>query len=516
MNITRNTGPRVAILGLHLEANGFAPPTTRADFDAECWAVGEDITRLAGQTSHLPLEVPGFYDRMDATGDWQPVPVVIAAAQPGGPMEQRTFEAFMTELTTRLRKALPVDAVYVCSHGGSRAIGDLDNDGTIVVALRDIVGPDVPVVVTHDLHCAVSDRMIDACDSLIAYRTNPHVDHRECAAEAADMIRHMLTGAKTVQSFIRLPLSPPGVTMLMDGPYGDLIRMADAATVPPILNVSVTGGFVLTDLPKSGFTVNVTADGDQAAADRVAARIAQAAWDDRHRYTRDLLTLDQALALAKTANATARVCFAECADNPGGGGRGNTIWMIRALHEARVSDAAVGLFVDPTLAQDAHAAGEGAVIDAVFNRVPGAYAERFEARVRVVSLSDGLAIGRRGRDAGREIVLGASALLELEGSGLKVAVTSLREQLCDPIMLEMFGVDIAALNVLVVKSRGHFRAGFDIFFSDDEIFELDTPGMTSNVMTNFDFTGLTRPSYPLDPDTEWRLPDRFVQKESAE
>lgn len=514
--IDRSSGPRIAILGLHLEANGFAPPTTRADFDAECWVAGDAITRMAAGPSHLPLEVPGFYRRMDQTGPWRPVPIVIAAAQPGGPVEQKVFDDFMAEVTDGLATAGPVDAVYVCSHGGSKAAGDDDNDGTLVVAVRRIVGPDVPIVVTHDLHCSISDAMIAACDSLIAYRTNPHTDHRERAAEAADMIRRMLAGTRTVQSFIRLPLSPPGVTMLMDGPYGDAIRMAEAAMRPPILNVSVTSGFVLTDVPKAGFTVNVTAEGDQQAADRVAARIAQAVWDNRHRYTRDLLNEDRAMVLARAAGRADAppVCFADCADNPGGGARGNTIGMLRALHEARVPHAALGLFTDPALADEAHGQGSGSAFEAIFNRVPGPFADRYAARARVLALSDGRAIGRRGRDAGREITLGRAALLELEGSGLRVAVTSLREQLCDPIMLEMFGVDIARLRVLVLKSRGHFRAGFDEFFPDDRIFELDMPGMTSNVLGNFRFQGLTRPSFPLDPETEWDLPPHFAQLET--
>ena len=85
------TGPRVAILGLHLEANAFAPPTTRTDFEQQCWEEGERITSLARQVSHLPSELPGFYARMDATGDWTPVPVLIVSAPPGGPIEQDLF-----------------------------------------------------------------------------------------------------------------------------------------------------------------------------------------------------------------------------------------------------------------------------------------------------------------------------------------------------------------------------------------------------------------------------------------
>lgn len=504
--------PRVAILGLHLEANGFAPATTKEDFLAECWEEGDNISRLARGTSHLPLEVPGFYARMDATGDWEPVPLIMLAAQPGGPVQQEVFDEFTDTVERGLRAALPLHAVYVCSHGGSSATHDDDNDGALVAIVRRVVGANVPIVVTHDLHCNVSERLVAAADALIAYRTNPHVDHRERAAEAADLVRRM-TGPhpiRTAKAFIRIPIVPwPATTMLSSiGPYADLIALGQRLSVPPILNVSVTAGFVLTDVPKCGMTVNVTSEDDQQAANRVARQIAQAAWDDRHRYFAKLLSLDEALGIAREAGASRRppIILADVADNPGGGGLGNTTWLLRALHEARVPGVVVGLFTDRALARRAHEAGEGARLQAVFTATESEFSKRFECAVTVQRISDGSVVGRRGRDAGRTIVLGPSALLRLEDSGVLVVVTSLREQPADPRTLELFGIDIAQAKCVVLKSCAHFRAGFDEFFTPDRIFEVDVPGLTSNVLANFTYKGLTRPIWPLDAETTWQLP----------
>ena len=113
------TAPRIAILGLHLEANSFAPPTLREDFTRQCWEEGEAITRLARVPSHLPSEVPGFYARMDAMGEWVPVPVIMIAAPPGGPIVQDVFLDFLDRVQRGLAAALPVDAVYIASHGAS-------------------------------------------------------------------------------------------------------------------------------------------------------------------------------------------------------------------------------------------------------------------------------------------------------------------------------------------------------------------------------------------------------------
>jgi microcystin degradation protein MlrC len=59
---------------------------------------------------------------------------------------------------------------------------------------------------------------------------------------------------------------------------------------------------------------------------------------------------------------------------------------------------------------------------------------------------------------------------------------------------------------VVVKSRGHFRAGFDQLFRPEQILEVDAPGLTSPILANFKFRGLPRPIYPLDEDAQWTAP----------
>ena len=490
--------PRIGILGLHLEANAFAPPTTQADFQAQCWVEGEAISVLArAPSSHLPAELAGFYRRMDATGDWLAAPIAIWSAPPGGPIEQALFLRMLDDARSALLAALPLDAVYVASHGASSATGDEDSDGTLVAMVRAVVGPRVPIVVTHDLHCNVSERLVAAADSLIAYRTNPHVDMAARAAEAADLLRLLLGGTPVFRAFNRLPMTPPTVTLLTaEGPYADLIRDAEAMMARgEVINASVTGGFVFSDLPKCGMTVNVTAR-SQAAADQAARTLADRAWADRHRHSRTLLSVAEAVAVARAANRT--VIFSDSGDNPGGGGRGNTAWLLQALHEARVPGVVLGLFVDPALAAEAQALGQGAIFKARFNRTSSEFSRPFTAMAQVSGLSDGRGTGRRGTMAGRDFNLGPSARLTLQESGVEVVVISLRRQCHEPRTLEMHGIDIAAARCVVLKSRGHFRAGFDEFAPPERIHEVDTAGLTSPVLGNFAWRRLPRPVFPLD------------------
>jgi microcystin degradation protein MlrC len=504
-----NKNPKVAIAGFALEANSFSPVSTREDFENSCWHEGAIITELARQTSNLPAEVTGFYARMDEKGPWTPVPTIVIGAPPGGPVVQAVWTEFMDKLEKSLRAALPLDAVYVSNHGASSAEHLDDTEGDMMTLIRGIVGPDVPVIATHDLHCNVSERTVDALDALISYRTNPHVDQRERAAEAADLFQEILGGMKTQKAFIRMPITPPSVTLLTArGPYADLVNMGIAMMQTPaqgpIANVSVSAGFVFSDLPKCGITICVTSRGDLAAAQACALKLARAAWADRARYVPNMLEIPEAI--EKAQQATVPLLFADVADNPGGGGRGSTSWLLAAFNAANIPGVLLGVFIDPELAQQAHKAGEGCEFDAVFNATESQFSKRFTGRARVLKLTDGEGLGRRGILRGKKFSLGPSALIELVNTGTRVVVGSLRRQLCDPAMLEMHGIDIATVRLLIVKSRGHYRAGFDEFFPESQIFDVDSPGLTTPNLKNVDFKRLPRPVFPIDQDASWTEP----------
>lgn len=510
------SGPRIAICGLHLEVNAFSPQTTRRDFEALSWVEGAAMTEAGrAPVSATPAEVPGFYRRMDETGPWEPVPLIMITAPPGGTMEPGLFPDFMARLARHLEAAGKIDAVYVASHGASRAVEEDDTDGAILALLRQKLGDAVPIVGTLDLHCNVSDRQVALADLLIGYRTNPHVDMRERAAEAADAIRRILaTGERPETHFIRLPLTPPTVTLLTAerSPYADAIResVAMREADPDLLGISVTGGFAYTDIPKCGLCVWAAArPGKGAKARAVAEKLAAGIWAEREKLARRLTSIGDAVAEAVATGADParpRLILADVADNPGGGGGGNTTALLAALHASGARGVVFGVLVDPALAGAAHAAGEGARIEAVANATPSPFAETFRAMARVLRVSDGKGVGRRGGLAGRAFGLGPAALLELEGSGLLLAVGSLRRQLQDPAMLEILGVEVEAARTIIVKSRGHFRAGFDIYATPDRTWEVDAPGLVSPVLSRFAFTGLPRPVFPLDAEAAWTLP----------
>ncbi len=504
---------RVALCGVILESNAFSPVADEADFRRALYMEGPEIVDEARQAvSRLPREMAAFVQTMDATGPWTPVPLLVTGCPPWGPIDGDFFRRCVAQITAGLGAAGDLDGVYIANHGAMVATDDGDPDGGMMAAIRDALGPDAAVVATLDLHANISQRMVEASDAIIGYQTNPHVDQVQRGEEAALLLRQIFAGMRPRQTLVRLPLVPPSTTLLTAaGPYGDLIDYGQRRSrelAGEIVNVSVFGNFAFSDSAKNGLAVVVTARSDEDKAVDLANEIAARAWQNRTTFSRDMMPIGDAVVLAAAVAsepARAPVIFSDAGDNPGGGGEGRTTWLLEALTDAGAQGVYYGAFFDQDLAAEAHALGTGTEFDAVFNRTGDTeFSKRFETRAKVLQLSNGEMVGRLGIYKNRMLKLGPSAALEIGGTGgIIVIVISARQQTADPMFFEMFGLDIARARCVCVKSRGHFRAGFAPWFLPEQVFEVDTAGLTSPVLTRFQWRNLPRPVYPLDPDTTW-------------
>lgn len=506
---------RIAILGFSLETNAFSPICGEKEFRERGLFYGEDISTDARRPAPvINGGICGFYNVMDAKGPWEPVPIAFASAHPNGPASADFFGPLLETMKEGLAKAGKLDGVYCCEHGAGLAEGNDDPDGEIFALCRAAVGPDVPVIATLDLHANVSDRMVEATDVLIAYRTNPHVDAYERGQEAARCMLEMFDGVKAKAVSIRVPLVAPSVTLLTaEGhPYGDLIRLGQEKMDADIMNVSIVAGFAWSDTDRNGMTTIVTARGDEAKARALARELSIAAWADRERYQLRLTSLEDATQMAlDVGNDASRpnILFCDPADNPGGGGRGNTTYVLKSFVEAGVKDALFGVFNDAALVAEAFKAGEGATITANFNSAEtDQFSLPFSAEATVEKLSDGEFVGTLGMVKGRTVQLGKTCLLRIRENGgdVRIVVISIRQQCLSNDYFKLFGLDAATARSTVVKSRGHFRAGFQHLFPPERIFEIDVPGLTSPNLANFPWKNLPRPVYPMDPETTWEPP----------
>jgi microcystin degradation protein MlrC len=338
-----------------------------------------------------------------------------------------------------------------------------DGEGETLARVRQVIGKDLPLVVSLDLHANVSPEMMAHADALIAYRTYPHIDMadtgRACARHLALMLQ---TKTRFAKAFRQLPfLIPISWQCTNDQPTKGIYEKLAALESDAVPTLSFAPGFPAADFRDCGPSVfaygRTQADAD-AAADKLVALVEshEDDFDGRIYSPDDGVRL--AMELAKSASRP--IVIADTQDNPGAGGDSDTTGMLRALVRNNAQRAATGVIYDPQSAQAAHAAGVGATVTLALggkSGIPGdaPYQETFI----VEQLSDGNFVAPGPYYGGRNMHMGPSACLRI--GGVRVVVSSHKAQLADQAMYRYVGIEPTEQAILVNKSSVHFRADFE-------------------------------------------------------
>ncbi|MEM8653867.1 MAG: M81 family metallopeptidase [Pseudomonadota bacterium] len=450
---------RIAIAGFQHETNTFvAKPTSLRDFEqADSWPellIGERVTT---QTQGMNLPIAGFVQACHK--DVTVLPILWCAAEPGGPVTDHAFEAITGRMTDVLAQMRPVDAVYLDLHGAMVTQSHDDGEGEVLSRVRTVVGPDVPIVASLDMHANVSQSMVDTADVLTIYRTYPHIDMAKTGARAYRALRHLIQygcPAKTWrQADFLIPLQAQHTDADPARSLYDHVTAADAADGQ---FVDMALGFTASDIHDAGPSVVAYAD-SQIKADAIASAHLARLNNAKSLFDVRLLTPDQAVSQALANRGPKPVVIADVQDNPGAGASSDTTGLLRALIRMGAKGAVLGLIHDPDLAALAHQGGENARFAArIGGRGPGD--TQVEARVRVHRLSDGMVRYTGAMYGGGTATLGPSAALEIEGTGIHVVVTSIRNQCLDLSQFGHFDLPPESARILCVKSTAHFRADF--------------------------------------------------------
>ncbi|MBP6896529.1 MAG: M81 family metallopeptidase [Gammaproteobacteria bacterium] len=462
----------VFIAGFQHETNTFAP--TLADWAAFEAGSGFPAYRRGPVVIEAyrgkAIPIGGFIEAAEAQG-WTLTASGWAGANPSAHVTREAFERIAGDIDADLRAALAgpgVDAVYLDLHGAAVTQHLDDPEGELLARIRAVVGPQVPIVASLDLHANVTQAMLTVADALVAYRTYPHVDMKDTGALAAMLLaRRLARGSREPLAVRRLdfllPLNAQStMTAPADAVYDELLRLD--ATQGTVLSFAM--GFPAADIAECGPVIWAHGEQAQVAVDALFARVDQ----PRSQWRLDLKTPEAAVteALALAADVSEPVVIADTQDNPGAGGDSNTTGMLHALLAAGAGrrfpgQVALGLLADPEAAAAAHAAGEGAQIEVQLGRRVPTWGGQFSdepvrARATVRALRDGHVVLKGPMGMGGEVRLGPSACLEVDG--VLVGVCTLKTQMLDRELYRFLGIAPEAMKLLVNKSSVHFRADF--------------------------------------------------------
>src|SRR5262252_9467570 len=387
------------------------------------------------------------------------IPSVAAAASPAGRVTRDIYSHVKERMLRDLKAAGSVDGVLLDLHGAMVTEEHDDGEGDLISAVREVVGPSVPIAVSLDFHGNISDTMVREADLLHGYKTYPHVDMGERGVEATERLLDVIGKRLRPTAALRKPplLPPLGNQGTARGPMHRLYAMAEEMEKDPkVISISIFAGFPHADIP-------------------------------------------EAVARALAAEGQP-IVLADMADNTGGGAAGDGTEVLRELVRVGARSTIVACIWDPQAVARCVEAGVGG---SVTLEVGGKVDQRHGAPLRVTglvrTLSDGRFVHKGPMARGLPGRLGTTAVLDV--NDIKVILISYRWQTLDPEMIRFVGLDPLDHKILVVKSTIHYRAAFEPIAH--EIIEVDAPGLSSSNLGRFDFRRIRRPIFPLDPDTRY-------------
>jgi microcystin degradation protein MlrC len=476
------------------ETNTFSPvPTDLQRFRDWGLHEGEAVVRAYRGTNH-PLAA--FLD-IAAEAGAEVVTPVAAEAMPSGYVHRAAYDYLTGRILDALAKG-GFDCALLDLHGAMVAEHEPDGEGALLSRMRAIA-PDLPIAITFDMHGNMSEAIVRNATVINGYKVYPHTDMYETGARIGRVMLRTLKGELSpVMVWGNVPLLAQTLRMgTADEPMKTMQEMCRAAEQDGVLAASVFGGFPMADIPDAGLSAIVVAN-SQAEAEAVRDRLLDAAWTRKNDFIYQHEPLEQAVARAKTLSDGPTILL-DHADNVGSGGTSDSMVVIAELLRQGLEDVAVAAVWDPAAVQQMIKAGIGATVTLDLGGktdMPsiGAKGRPLRLTGKVRRLSDGEWIVRGPMYTGSRVTTGPTALFET--GGLSIVVTSFHHEPWDTGIFTSIGIAPEHCRYLLLKSRIHYRAGFEKL--GKVTITLDGVGVTTSDNSLLKFEHVRRPIYPLD------------------
>lgn len=478
--------------GIYHESHSFSNiPTDIEAFKSVLYLSGQDVVeQLRGTVS----EMAGFIEGAERFG-FELIPTLWAWGLATGPVTTSALDEMIGVVQRAFEDNRDIDGVLFTLHGAMVSEPSLDGDGYVLSRLREFIGDDIPIAITLDLHANISQQMVEKADVIVGYDTYPHIDQVERGLEAAELlVKTLRREIKPVMSIAKPPMVVvPNRQFTAEEPMKKVFDLAFKAEVEPeVLSVTVAGGFAYSDVPEIGPAIVVITDDNARLGQSHADNIADLFWGLRERFVPDLLDVRTSVRKA-IESSSAPVILADVGDNIGAGTPGDSTFILKELIEQKATDAVV-VIADAGSVEKAVAAGIGESVDLeIGGKTDKFHGDPVSVKANVVLISNGV-FRNRGQmrdgiieDMGRTVVVAAD--------GIKIVLTEKKLPPWNLEQLRSVGISPESQKIIVVKSAVAFRAAYEPIAG--EIIEVDSPGLSSVDLGQFDFKNIRSPLFPF-------------------
>ena len=480
---------RVFLGSIATETNTFSPlRTDLQDFKDSFYAP-------PGEHPETPTLCTAVYPVARARAEqygWRLIEGTAAWAEPGGMVNQRTWEFLRNQLLDELRAALPIDIVLLGLHGAMVAQECLDCEGELIEAVRTVVGEDAVIGASFDPHSHLSAKRVERADVVTAFKEFPHTDFVKTAEDLVELVQHTAAGqiSPEISTFdCKMIEILPTSREPMRG-FVDRAKALEGAN--GVLSISVIHGFMAADVPDLGSKIIVITDSDAAQGEALAEKLGMELFSLRGTTRPDFLTPAEALDRAASASE-GPVVIADVWDNPGGGVPGDSTVILREMLNRGTSNAALASIWDPIAVRTCFSAGDGAKLTLRFGAKMSADAgDPIDGEVTVRKT-----VRSAVQSFGSSVVpLGDSVWIEV--GDIDVILNTVRSQVFSPDIFLNLGIKPVEKAVLVVKSTNHFHDAFTDIAG--EILYAAVDGPYPSDPTANGYKNLVRRIWPLTDD----------------
>lgn len=477
---------RVFVGGIETETNTFSPmPTGKSDF-----TVIRDLDSVNAVDGFIgPVDV--FRKRTLERG-WEFIFSIQAYAEPAGTTVRPVYEELRDEILDQLKASLPVDIVMLPLHGSMVAEGYDDCETDLIQRVREIVGPDTKIGVELDLHCDITQEMVDHATAIMLFKEYPHIDINEIADQLFTVIADAAEGkTKPVMSLFDCRMI--GLYLTPFEPMRSFVdEMIEIEKRDGVLGVSLAHCFPWADIPSGGTQTLIITDNDMALADQIAEDLGMKLVNMRHELDPISVSLDIAFDRALSADSYP-VVVADQADNAGGGAPSDSTFALKELLDRGVTNAAIAMIWDPIAVQVAMSAGEGATLDMRIGGKMGPMSgDPLDLTVKVTKITPNMAQYWPQKEGTLKIPCGDAVALNC--NGIDIVLNTQRTQVLSPDVFSQVGINPLEKRLLIVKSTQHFYAGFSPIAS--QIIYMAGPGAIPPIFKEIPYQRVDLNKYP--------------------
>jgi microcystin degradation protein MlrC len=462
--------------------------------------------------NEIPEKLQGTRTAFGATFEaaakygWSLIHPIAANANPSGIIVDACFDAIAQPILDAARQQAPIHGVLLHLHGAMVIASSEDGEGELLKRLRHVIGPDVPVVVTLDLHANVTEDMCRYANSLISYRTYPHIDGYERAHQGAALLQRAMKGDVKPACLVSRRAMLRGLDggRTQGGPMVELLQRADKLEAcGDALVISIQAGFSAADIedvgPSIAVTVDLKRDPQRRRGQAIADEFIDYAWQTRDYRSHIPIPVADGVRKAKAGEGADRpLILADITDNPGGGNYGDSTNLLKAMIAADLKRAAFHAINDPEAVKQGLAIGIGnrgrirlgGKIDPTMGGAP----LDLDGQVTVLHHGRYVAWGPMG--GGVEKNHGLTMVFRV--GGIDIVATSNNAQATDLAQMTSFGIDPTRCWTLAVKSSHHFRAAYQPI--SREVITVDSGSLGSERAKEGKYQRARRPIWPIDAE----------------